>query len=102
MDHAKGPSSRSEDQMTEAMSTPALTAVRDRYRGTLLGLAVGNALGLPVDSWAGAEIRRRYPRGIREIDPLEVNLPWDDDLAQTVILAEAILENDTVRDEDLS
>jgi len=76
--------------------------LRDRYRGTLLGLAVGNALGLPVESWGKAEIRRRYPAGIREIDPAELNLPWDDDLAQAVIIAEAILEHDTLDRSDLA
>jgi ADP-ribosylglycohydrolase len=75
---------------------------RERYRGTLLGLAVGNALGLPVESLPSAEIRRRYPKGLREIDRAELDLPWDDDLAQAVILAEAILEHDTLRTEDLA
>jgi len=79
-----------------------VTTARDRYRGTLLGLAVGNTLGLPVESWPSAEIRDRYPKGVREIDPLEVKLPWDDDLAQAVILAEAILEHDTLRNDDLA
>jgi ADP-ribosyl-[dinitrogen reductase] hydrolase len=79
-----------------------MTTLRDRYRGTLLGLAVGNTLGLPVESWPSREIRRRYPQGIREIDPLELKLPWDDDLAQAVILAEAILEHDTLRNDDLA
>jgi ADP-ribosyl-[dinitrogen reductase] hydrolase len=77
-------------------------ALRDRYRGTLLGLAVGNALGLPVESWPKAEIRRRFPSGIREIDPDEMKLPWDDDLAQAVIIAEAILEHDTLERSDLA
>lgn len=84
------------------LSTPALVTLRDRYRGTLLGLAVGNTLGIPVEAWPSAEIRRRYPKGIREIDPLELKLPWDDDLAQAVILAEAILEHDTLRHDDLA
>jgi ADP-ribosyl-[dinitrogen reductase] hydrolase len=76
--------------------------VRDRYRGALLGLAVGNALGLPVEFWPSADIRKKYPHGVREIDSAEVDLPWDDDLAQTVILAEAILEHDTLRHDDLA
>jgi ADP-ribosyl-[dinitrogen reductase] hydrolase len=79
-----------------------MPTVRDRYRGALLGLAVGNALGLPVESWPSERIRRQYPKGVREIDPLETTLPWDDDLAQAVILAEAILEHDTLRNEDLA
>lgn len=74
----------------------------DRYRGALLGLAVGNALGLPVESWPSERIRRKYPKGVREIDPQETALPWDDDLAQAVILAEAILEHDTLRHDDLA
>ncbi len=41
-----------------------MTTLIDRYRGALLGLAVGNTLGLPVESWPSAEIRRRYPPGI--------------------------------------
>ncbi|MGH7680410.1 MAG: ADP-ribosylglycohydrolase family protein [Candidatus Eiseniibacteriota bacterium] len=76
--------------------------LRDRYRGTLLGLAVGNALGLPVESWPRAEIRRRYPKGVREIDATELKLPWDDDLSQAVMLAEAILEHDTLQHDDLA
>jgi len=79
-----------------------MTTLLDRYRGAFLGLAVGNTLGLPVESWPSAEIRRRYPRGIGEIDPMELKLPWDDDLAQAVILAEAILEHDTLRHDDLA
>ena len=76
--------------------------MRDRYRGALLGLAVGNTLGLPVESCSSSEIRRRYPKGVRDIAPTELELPWDDDLAQAVILAEAILEHDTLRTDDLA
>lgn len=77
-------------------------ALQNRYRGTLLGLAVGNALGLPVESWPSSEIRRLYPRGLRDIRPAEATLPWDDDLAQAVIVAEAILTHDTLGHDDLA
>ena len=83
-------------------TSPATAALRDRYHGALLGLAVGNALGLPVESWPSSQIRQQYPEGVREIDPAELTLPWDDDLAQAVILAEAIVEHDTLRNEDLA
>ena len=76
--------------------------LRDRYRGTMLGLAVGNALGLPVESWPSSEIRRLYPRGLRDIEATEANVPWDDDLAQAVIIAEAILTHDTLASDDLA
>jgi hypothetical protein len=39
-----------------------MITLRDRYRGTLLGLAVGNTLGLPVESWPSGEIRGDIPR----------------------------------------
>lgn len=79
-----------------------LTTLQDRYRGALLGLAVGNTLGLPVESWPRDRIQQAYPQGVREIDPVELKLPWDDDLAQAVIIAEAILEHDTLGNDDLA
>jgi ADP-ribosyl-[dinitrogen reductase] hydrolase len=76
---------------TAARRSPALP--RGRYRGVLLGLAVGNALGLPVEGRPPAWIRDQYPEGLREIDRHERERPWDDDLAQTVILAEMLAEH---------
>lgn len=80
----------------------ATTTLQERYRGTLLGLAVGNTLGLPVESWPRDRIRQAYPQGLRELDPLELELPWDDDLAQAVLIAEAILDHDTLGHDDLA
>ena len=64
----------------------------DRARGAMLGLAVGNLLGLPVEGWRHQEIDRHYPHGLTDIDPWEVNRPMDDDLAQAVDLGEALVE----------
>ena len=64
----------------------------DRARGAMMGLAVGNLLGLPVEGWHYREISRRYYDGITDIDPLEAVRPMDDDLAQAVDLGEALLE----------
>jgi len=66
--------------------------LEDRFRGVLLGLGVGNGLGLPVEGGSQQSIRRAYPRGVTEIDPEESRRPWDDDLAQAVILAEVLCE----------
>lgn len=57
-----------------------------RARGCLLGLACGNLLGLPNEF-----LRRPPPEPVRDIDPAELDRPWDDDLAQAVVLAEALL-----------
>ena len=42
----------------------------DAYRGCLLGLAVGDAMGMPVDDMRWAEIEENYgPRGLLGYDP---------------------------------
>jgi ADP-ribosyl-[dinitrogen reductase] hydrolase len=76
----------------------------DRYRGVFLGVAVGNLLGLPVEGMDRTSVRELFPGGVREIEPKEklLDLPWDDDVAQTVLLAEALLASDVLRLEDLA
>ena len=66
--------------------------LRDRARGAMLELAVGNLLGLPVEGWNHREIDRSYYEGVTDIDPREAVRPMDDDLAQAVDLGEALLE----------
>lgn len=42
----------------------------DKYRGCLFGLAVGDALGAPVEFLSWAQIKRRYgPDGITDLQP---------------------------------
>ncbi len=69
----------------------------DRARGAMMGIAAGNLLGLPVESWSHHRIAARYPNGVQDIDPREVSRRVDDDPAQAVELAEALLDpGDTV------
>jgi ADP-ribosyl-[dinitrogen reductase] hydrolase len=67
-------------------------AERDRYRGALLGLAAGNALGGPVEGFSALDISSLSPDGVRDIHPREAERPWDDDVAQAIELAECLLE----------
>jgi len=76
--------------------------MRDRYRGVLLGVAAGNALGLRGEGRSREAIRARFPYGLREVAAEERDRPWDDDLAQTVLLAEALLEQGELDLEDLA
>ena len=82
------------EQLSAILSHSNLSeaGLQDRARGTMLGLAVGNLLGLPMESSWHHEIDRRYPRGVLDIDPREAFFPMDDDLAQAVDLGEAIVE----------
>ncbi|HEX6261690.1 MAG TPA: ADP-ribosylglycohydrolase family protein [Actinomycetota bacterium] len=72
---------------------------RDRARGTMVGLVVGNALGIPFEGSAGASI----PAGaVGEIPESEADAPWDDDVALAVMLAEAAIERGAMEVDDLA
>lgn len=72
-------------------------SLRDRYVGTLLGLACGDALGGPVEFLHRDEIATRFPAGVNEfigggwlhLAPGEVT----DDTQQALILAESLTDN---------
>ena len=65
-----------------------------RARGALLGLATGNALGVPTEFYHTAEaIAAAFPEGLHDIIRQDTaQSPYDDDLALTVLLAEELLE----------
>ena len=87
----------------KAGSLPALFSADDSIfsqdphdwaRGVILGLAVGNLLGLPVEGYSRESIKQRFPEGLKDIDPRERHRPMDDDLAQAVDLGESLLDED--------
>ena len=63
----------------------------DRARGVMVGLAVGNLLGIVPEGRSRQWITHRYPDGIREITA-KPGYPDDDDIAQAIALAEAAAE----------
>jgi ADP-ribosyl-[dinitrogen reductase] hydrolase len=77
------------------LSVPPLS-LQDRYRGVLLGVACGDALGGPVEFLERADIAERFPDGVREfvgggwldLDPGEIT----DDSQQTLILCRALTD----------
>ena len=71
-----------------------ILSIASRSRGCLLGLAAGNALGLPTEFLHTAEaIRERFPSGLREVIRQDTaESPYDDDLALALIQAEELLE----------
>jgi ADP-ribosyl-[dinitrogen reductase] hydrolase len=74
----------------------------ERYRGTMVGLAVGNALGIEVEGLSPDELRALLGDRLGEIPARERDRPWDDDVAQAVILAEALLGGDGLDIDDLA
>jgi ADP-ribosylglycohydrolase len=73
---------------------------KDRCRGTMVGLAVGNLLGIPFEGKPRRLVDQRFPEGVREIEALP-GYPDDDDLAQAVILAAASMTSEALHVEDL-
>jgi ADP-ribosylglycohydrolase len=70
--------------------TPDLVS---RARGALLGLVVGNQLGVPTERLGTAKaIREAFPQGVRDLVPPPQGSPFDDDAALTLLLAESLVE----------
>jgi len=91
-------------QHSELQSHQPLAAdptLKDRYRGVLLGVAVGNLLGIPYEGTPARYLHALATQGPLTIDPGEKYAPWDDDLAQTVLLAKALLAGNSLDPEDL-
>ena len=75
--------------------TPARADLRRRVRGCLIGGAVGDALGFPVEFKSYAEIQKLFgPAGVRDL-VREMNLggtaPISDDTQMTLFTAEGML-----------
>lgn len=88
-------------ESTTASQSAGPPIMRQRYRGVLLGVAVGNALGIPAEGHSRRHIAERFTDGLREVRDSEREAPWDDDLAQTALLAEAIVERERLDLADL-
>ena len=67
------------------------SVLRDRARGVMVGLAVGNLFGIAHEGRSRKSIARAYPDGIQEITA-KPGYPDDDDIAQAIALAEAAAE----------
>ena len=62
-----------------------------RSRGLMEGIAIGNLLGIAQEGKPSWKIAEWYPEGVREIHA-RTGFPDDDDLAQSIAIAEAALE----------
>ena len=73
-----------------------------RARGALLGLVVGNQLGVPTEGKDAQAIREAFPQGIRDLAPPPKGSPFDDDAAMTLLLAESLAEKGDFDAEDVA
>jgi ADP-ribosylglycohydrolase len=66
----------------------------DKIAGTLVGLAVGDALGAPAEFKSRGDVRRKFPHGMQE---MRASGPWSageytDDTQMALLLADSLLE----------
>lgn len=80
----------------------------DRFVGCLLGTAVGDALGQPVEAFPPDRIRREFGE-VRDFMPGDPRLPlpldagqWTDDTQMTMDIAQSILRCGKVDPEDMA
>jgi ADP-ribosyl-[dinitrogen reductase] hydrolase len=84
----------------------------DRARGSILGLAVGDALGAPLEGLSAQQIRSHYGQVLDYVDgarawkkkPYRWRLPglYSDDTQQALVLAEVLLERGGIDPDDVA
>lgn len=75
--------------------------LRDRFRGCLLGLAVGDALGGLFEAQPGDAIRARFPTVDQLIEYPQRELWYTDDTQMMIGVAEALIETGGIVEEVL-
>jgi len=76
----------------------------ERAKGCLVGLAVGDALGAPLEFLSRNEVRRKYPTGLREMTASDL---WEegeytDDTQMALLIGETFLECGRIEAKDLA
>ncbi|HUS20190.1 MAG TPA: ADP-ribosylglycohydrolase family protein [Terriglobales bacterium] len=68
---------------------------KDRIAGCLVGLAVGDALGAPLEFQSRRQVREKYPEGLR--DMIDSNLwkkgEYTDDTEMALLIADSLLQS---------
>src|SRR5262245_26251697 len=87
---------------TEKKAMISRETLEDRFKGCLLGLAIGDALGGCFEAQAPDWIAKRYPTPQSLIDrpPLD-SLGYTDDTQMTIGVAEALIEDLEIRESQL-
>jgi poly(ADP-ribose) glycohydrolase ARH3 len=71
--------------------------MQDRFRGCLLGLAIGDALGATYEGESSSFIASRFPSPQSLLDRDLGTLQYTDDTQMTIGVAEALLEDGEIR-----
>ena len=76
----------------------------DRIAGCFVGLAVGDALGAPLEFLSRHEVRKRYPEGLRDMidSRLWKKGEYTDDTQMALLIAESLLQRNGFLASDLA
>jgi len=82
----------------------SITDREDRVAGCLVGLAVGDALGAPLEFVARQQVRNRFPQGLRDMIASRVwnRGEYTDDTQMALLIAESLLQNKGFEASDLA
>ena len=79
--------------------------MKDKFKGTLLGQAIGDALGLGTEFMTKAEVKRYYPDGLADYSQIVQDChrarwrkgDWTDDTDMTMCIVQAIIDDRELR-----
>jgi ADP-ribosyl-[dinitrogen reductase] hydrolase len=82
----------------------SLSQRQDRIAGCLVGLAIGDALGAPLEFLNRREVRKRYPNGLRDFiaSRLWKKGEYTDDTQMALLVAESLLDKGDLQSSDLA
>ena len=83
------------------MSRSSIPNLRDRFRGCLLGLAIGDALGGRFEARSAESIRQRFPTTQALIDYPTDELWYTDDTQMAIGVAETLADHGSIIEEHL-
>lgn len=87
--------------LTKPGSSMSVRSLNDRFRGCLLGLAVGDALGALVEAQSPKAIRARFPTVQAMIDYPTEEIWYTDDTQMAIGIAETLIEHGQIIEEHL-
>lgn len=76
--------------------------MRDKYRGCLVGLTIGDALGVPVEGFSQKEIESKFGRIRDYVDSPDGIGVWTDDTSMSLVIAESYLQFVECRIDDIA
>lgn len=79
--------------------------LKDKFKGTLFGQAIGDALGLGTEFMTKAEVKRYYPDGLTDYSQIVQDChrarwrkgDWTDDTDMTMCIVQAIIDDRELR-----